>query len=304
VRLLDGEDCKGKKITCLASTGFTDKVDGFLKDIKKSNFALNYEVPIKSADGKYMFIFSGIRIGKKILVIATDSFHLFNDLFEEMTRIANEQTNIVRKLEKEKAEIARVERERIERDLHDSVSQTLFSTRIIAEILPSLWEKDRKEAKAQLEKIKLLTEESLTEMRRILLELKPDAFEEEDLNELLNHLVKSIKLRSNINIKLSIQGSRDIEAKVKETIYRIAQEATNNAIKHSNADHINIELKCLPKIIKLTVEDNGKGFDINSVPGNKFGLHIMNERAKLLGADIKIKGTKNKGTKVVFKSKS
>jgi signal transduction histidine kinase len=298
---LKEKDCVGKKVTCMVNKESLDKAAGFLDSLANKNVALNYEMFIQTDQGKEMLIFSGIRIDEKLLIFATDTNYIMNDLIEEMSRISNEQTNLIRKLTQEKVQMARLERERIERDLHDTVSQTVFSTRLIAEILPELWKKDRKEAKKQLENLKILAEESLTDMRRILLELKPDSFEEEDLEDLIGQIIKSARLRSNMDIKIKVIGEKaDLDARVKEALYRISQESINNSIKHSGASKLNIELKFLPENLNLKIEDNGNGFNTEKIDKNKYGLYIIKERAKTIGALIDIKSNKGKGTKTTL----
>ncbi len=298
---LKEKNCVGKKITCLVSRESLDKATSFLDNVLSKDVALNHEIFLETSNGKEMLVFSGIRIEKKLLIFGTDTNHVMTSLVEEMSRISNEQTNLIRKLAQEKAQIANLERDRIERDLHDTVSQTIFSTRIIAEILPELWEKDREEAKKQLKNIKTLAEESLTDMRRILLELRPDSFEDEDLDELLGQLINSASLHSNIDIRLKIKGEKtDFNSKVKESLYRISQESINNSIKHSGAKKLHIELHYRPDRINLKIEDDGNGFDPGVIPKSKYGLYIMNERAKNIGALLDIKSDKHKGTKTTL----
>lgn len=300
---IEEKDCIGKDISCIITDDNIDKIELFLESIKSKKIVLNFEIFVKTTQGRCLLVFSGIKIDRSYLIIATNNDYILNELFDEMSRISNEQTNIIREIARDKVRIARLARERIERDLHDSVSQTIFSTRIIAEILPELWEKDREEAKRQLGKIKMLADDSLTEMRRILLELRPDAFAEEDIKDLLKQLVKSAKLRSNIDIRLNVQGDSRLEPKLKEVIYRIAQEATNNAIKHSEADSVRLDLKFLPEKVELKVKDDGVGFDINKVPKNKYGLYIMKDRARSVGSSIVISSMPDKGTSVDFEYK-
>jgi signal transduction histidine kinase len=298
---LKEKNCISKKVTCLLNMESLDKATAFFDSVISDGVAMNYEMFIKTTKGKAMLVFSGIRIEEKILIFATDTNHVMNNLVEEMSRISNEQTNLIRRLAQEKIQIARMERDRIERDLHDTVSQTIFSTRVIAEILPKLWEKDRKEAKKQLENIKFLAEESLIEMRRILLELKPDSFDEEDLEELMKQVIKSASLRSNMDIGLKIKGKKaDLDAKVKEAFYRILQESINNSIKHSGAKHLGIVLKYLPNMINLEIKDDGNGFDPEKISKSKYGLYIMKDRAKAIDALLVIKSDKAKGTKTTL----
>jgi len=296
--------CIGKDFTCIFNDENFGKALNFLEMVRKNKVVLNYEMPVKCNEGEVMLAFTGTTIDKKVIVIATDNFFIMNDLFDGMTKIINEQTNLIRACNEEKAKISRIERERVERDLHDTMSQTIFSTSVIAEILPQLWKKDQEEAFRQLDKIRMLTKESLSAMRRLFLELRPDSFKDEDLSELILQLSNSAKLRTDIDIILNITGKGNPSREAKEAVYRISQEAINNAIKHSGASILEIILKYLPGRIYLKIEDNGHGFEKGRVPKNKYGLYIMQERAKSIDSDLKITSSSKKGTKVVFKCKA
>jgi signal transduction histidine kinase len=291
----------GKELSCLFDKANKRRAIDLIEKVKNEKLVIDYEIPLIAGDGEIILVFTGIDLNEKILIAGTDTYDSFNTLFDEMSKITNEQVNIIRELSREKKRTAKLERKRIEQDLHDSVSQTLFSTRIIAEILPDLWKKDKKEGERQLEKLKLLTIESLNEMRRLLLELRPGSFSEENLEDLLKQLVNSAKLRSDINIQLEIKGKKDLEIKVKESIYRVIQESLNNIMKHSEADKANIKINFLKDKTILEIEDNGKGFDINNVSTKKLGLFIMKERAKSLNASLQIKSRKERGTSITLK---
>lgn len=295
---LKSKKIAGKNLEDIISAANSERLRLFIDDLKSKKIVLDFEILASTGQRQYNLSFSGIKIDKSYLIIVTNSSFLLENLFDEMSRIANEQTNIIRKIAQEKIQVERIARQRIERDLHDSVSQTIFSTRIIAEIIPDLWKKDRKEANRQLKKIKMLAEDSLTEMRRILLELRPDAFSEENIKDLVKQLVKSAKLRSDIEIKLRISGKSDPGNKIKKVIYRVAQESLNNAIKHSEARLIKIDLKLLKDRVELEVKDDGVGFDDTKVAHDKLGLYIMNERARSVNSDFKILSEKGTGTKV------
>ena len=300
---VEEKKCAGKDLSCILADESFGKALTFLKKVREKKAALNYEMPVKTRKGTQVLVFSGIMIYKKILIIAANTFYILNDLFEEMSKIINEQTNLIRSCEEGKARIANIERQRIEKDLHDSISQTIFSTRVIAEILPELWQRDQQEALKQLDRIKVLTAESSNEMRRVLLELRPDAFSEENIVELIKQLISSANLRSNIDVQFKVNGTGNPETKVKEAIYRVCQEALNNAIKHSSASMVKVILKFLPEKIYLGVEDNGRGFEVKKIPRNKYGLYIMHERAKVANSTLKINSNKGKGTKIIFNYK-
>jgi PAS domain S-box-containing protein len=180
------------------------------------------------------------------------------------------------------------ERNRLARDLHDAVSQTLFSTSLIAEVLPALWERNISEGRKRLEEIRQLTRGALAEMRTLLLELRPAALADAELGDLLRQLGESVTGRSRIPVKVSVEGRCAPAVEVKIGLYRIAQEALNNVAKHSGASLAGVSLKCEPDKIELIIRDNGKGFDSHQNSPGSLGLNIMQERAKNIGADLSI----------------
>ncbi|MBN1298627.1 MAG: sensor histidine kinase [Actinobacteria bacterium] len=288
----------GKDFPSILSKDSFGKSINFIKKIIKNKSAFNCEMLLNTNEGNSLFDFSGISFNTNLLIIATNVHYEMKDFLGGMGEIINEQTNIIRTCNAEKAQISKIERERIAKELHDTVSQTIFSTRVIAEILPDIWEKNRHEAVKQLEKLKVLTAESLFEMRRVLLELRPDAFSDEDINELLRQLVNSAKLRSGINVGLKIKGNGVPGKEIKETVYRITQESLNNAIKHSGAKSVSVVLEYSKNKLNLKISDDGKGFDLNEVAKNKYGIYIMNERANSMNAKLKITSLIGHGTEV------
>lgn len=198
----------------------------------------------------------------------------------------------------ERENAAAEERTRLARDLHDAVSQTLFSASIIAEVLPRIWEKDQNAGRKRLEEIRELTRGALAEMRTLLFELRPVALADAELGELLHQLADSIAGRSRISISAQIEGQCRLSAETKIGLYRIAQEALNNIAKHSGASQARISLLCQPDSVELCVTDNGRGFDQTKVPAKSLGLGIMHERAKAIGASISIESVPARGTKV------
>ncbi len=190
------------------------------------------------------------------------------------------------------------ERNRLARDLHDAVSQTLFSTSLIAEVLPHLWERDQTEGRRRLEEIRQLTRGALAEMRTLLLELRPSALVDAELSELMRQLAESITGRARIPVTVEVKGVCPPSPDLKVAVYRVAQEALNNVAKHSGASQAVVSLHCQPNKIELIIRDNGKGFDIGTKSTGSLGLGIMQERARSIGARVNVESRINAGTTV------
>jgi PAS domain S-box-containing protein len=193
---------------------------------------------------------------------------------------------------------AAAERNRLARDLHDAVSQTLFSASLIADVLPRLWERNPDEGRRRLAEIRQLTRGALAEMRTLLLELRPSALMESELGLLLRQLGESITGRARIPVTVEVNGEDVLPEEVKVVFYRIAQEALNNVAKHSGASQVKVNLTYRPGEVELNIIDNGKGFNSEVIPPDSLGLGIMRERAKTIGATLNIESITGEGTRV------
>jgi PAS domain S-box-containing protein len=190
------------------------------------------------------------------------------------------------------------ERSRLARELHDAVSQTLFSTSLIAEVLPILWERDHGEGNRRLQEIRQLTRGALAEMRMLLLELRPSALVNTEIDELLTHLCEAVRSRTLIPIAVHVSRC-ELATETKLAFYRIAQEALNNLGKHSGANQAEVTLSCSSGQVELRISDNGRGFDVTSIPESSLGIGIMRERAEAVGATFEIRSQAGKGTDVL-----
>lgn len=190
------------------------------------------------------------------------------------------------------------ERQRLARELHDAVTQTLFSASLIAEVLPRLWERQPDETRRRLEELRQLTRGALAEMRTLLLELRPTALVEARPGDLLRQLGEAITGRSRLPIAVFVEGDAVLPPDVQVGIYRIAQEALNNVVKHARASNVSVRLVFQPDAVVLTVEDDGCGFDLDHVAAGHLGLGIMRERAAAIGAILQIDSRPGSGTRL------
>jgi two-component system nitrate/nitrite sensor histidine kinase NarX len=188
------------------------------------------------------------------------------------------------------------ERNRLARDLHDAVSQTLFSATLIAEVLPKLWEQNPEIGKQKLSEMRLLTRGALSEMRTLLLELRPDAFRDVDLGDLYRHLGNAFTGRTHIPVTFTQQGETGLPLEVKEVFYRVGQEALNNIAKHAGASAVQIRLTASDQRAEVEISDNGCGFDPSTLSPENLGIKIMRERAETIEAKLEIESATGKGT--------
>lgn len=190
------------------------------------------------------------------------------------------------------------ERNRLARELHDAVTQTLFSASLIADVLPRIWERNQEQGRARLEELRELTRGALAEMRTLLLELRPATLTQSSLGELLQQLTDAIVGRSRMPVNLTIEGERPLPPEVQVALYRIAQESLNNVTKHAGATEVAVHLRYEEDGVGLTIEDNGRGFAVGDVGVNSLGLGIMRERAAKIDAALEITSEVGGGTAV------
>ncbi|NLE23420.1 MAG: HAMP domain-containing protein [Actinobacteria bacterium] len=203
------------------------------------------------------------------------------------------------------------ERQRLARDLHDAVSQTLFSVSIIAEVLPRIYQKDPGQARERLEELRQLTRGALAEMRMLLLELRPAALAGSTLPDLLTQLGEAVTGRARIPIVVDLGATPTAPPEVNVALYRIAQEALNNVAKHSGAESAEVLLRGRPAGgadrpatgdaggadgLELVVRDDGCGFDVDDPAAGRLGLTIMAERAASISARLEITSAAGEGT--------
>jgi signal transduction histidine kinase len=200
------------------------------------------------------------------------------------------------------------ERNRLARDLHDSVTQVLFSANLVAEVLPQIWRRDPERGMQSLEKLQRLTRGALAEMRTMLLELRPSAVIQIPLSELLAQLTEAVTSRSGLPFQLFIEQIPHLPDEVHMNFYRIAQEALNNVVKHSQAQHVTVSLSAMPLPpdvndlpgyeVKLVIQDDGVGFYAENDQSSHLGLNIMRERAAAIQATLTLESEPGYGTLV------
>lgn len=192
------------------------------------------------------------------------------------------------------------ERQRLSRELHDAVNQTLWTAALTADTLLREVEPGT-ELSARLERLRQLTRGAQAEMRTLLLELRPDELVEIGLHELLEQLVAAMECRKKMAVTVQLDVV-ELDPDKRVAFYRIAQEALTNIIRHSAATTVSIFLSLTPSegsepsVTELRIVDNGRGFDCENVPPGHLGLSIMRERAEAVGAELVVTSAPGYGT--------
>lgn len=192
------------------------------------------------------------------------------------------------------------ERQRLARNLHDAINQSLFSAGLIAEVLPRLWDQDQDLARHSLEDLRRLTRSAQAEMRALLGELRPSTLIDSDLDELLHLLGNALSGRIDIPVVVTVTGKVILPAEVQVAFYRVCQEALNNVAKHAKASRVEINLKQEEAVVELYIRDDGQGFDTTQTISGHYGLKMMHERAEVVGAQLAIKSRPGHGTELTL----
>ena len=194
------------------------------------------------------------------------------------------------------------DRQRLARNLHDAINQSLFSAGLIAEVLPRLWEREPEEARRSLEDLRRLTRGALAEMRSLLVELRPSALTDTDLGDLLRLLGNAFTGRTNIPVAVKVTGEGTLPAEAQVVFYRISQEALNNIAKHAKASRVEIDMRHEPDSLELYIRDDGRGFDTSEqMPSGHYGLSMMRERAETVGALLTVTSQIGHGTELMIR---
>jgi signal transduction histidine kinase len=190
------------------------------------------------------------------------------------------------------------ERQRLARELHDSVAQALYGIALGARTARAQLERDPRRAGEPLDYILSLAEAGLAEMRALIFELRPDALVSEGLVAALTKQAESLRARHSVAVRTDLGPEPQVSLEIKEALYRIAQEALHNIVKHARADSVAVRLSCSTETVALEVCDDGCGFDpAGSFPGH-LGLQSMRERATRLGGTLAIESAPGRGTRL------
>ena len=192
------------------------------------------------------------------------------------------------------------ERNRLARDLHDSVTQSLYSMTLFAESGRRLAASYDGQVAGYLQRLGETSLQALKEMRLLVYELRSPALEADGLVGALQNRLDAVEGRAGIATKLLTEGWVDLPAKVEMDAFHVAQEALNNSLKHSGAESVRVAITAEPDSVELTVQDDGCGFEVETAfAGAGVGLTGMRERVEMLGGTLDIESNLNQGTKLV-----
>jgi len=192
------------------------------------------------------------------------------------------------------------ERQRLARELHDSVTQSIYSATLLTETARrSAAAQNLQEVQGYLEELGAVTQQALKEMRLLVYELRPPALEQEGLVGALQQRIDAVEGRVDIQARLLVEGEIAMQPSVEEALYRIGQEALNNALKHAAARSVTVHLQTVDGRFEMQIVDDGRGFDPETArERGGMGLTTMQERAEQIGGRLIVQSSPGKGTTV------
>jgi PAS domain S-box-containing protein len=216
-----------------------------------------------------------------------------------IVRDLREQVRMEDDLQRQATELATTEeRQRLARELHDSVTQALFSMTLTTRSVELLVDRDPEGAKRMLGELKALERDALAEMRALIFELRPGQLEELGLEQALRLHAAAVQGRTGLPIAVECAPVDRAPLPVEDALYRIAQEAIHNVVKHAGASAVSVALDQADGALRLRVADDGSGFDPTDVPAGHLGLTSMRTRAEGVGGRLTIDSHPGDGTRL------
>ena len=255
-----------------------------LTELQEFGFVQDFGVQLSRKDGDLFF--ASVNTSRLVLQGNEVLLSIVEDVTDKIA--AKQQTAVA------------IERERLARELHDAVTQTLFSASVIAEAAPKIWETDRAMGRQYLGQLPVLLRGALAEMRSLLLELRPHAFKDMTLGQLLTPLADASRAYTHAEVTLEVQSDFNTPEDITRNLHRIVQECLNNITKHAEASQINIYLCSNQQGVEIRISDNGLGFDTETIPPGSMGIDIMCDRARKIDAKLKIESQPGSGTQIMI----
>lgn len=227
----------------------------------------------------------------------------FNRMTDELNRRTRELSQTSAELQIKEAQVkvaALEERQKLARELHDSVSQALYGIALGARTAQTQLERDPAKLAEPLDYILSLAEAGLSEMRALIFELRPESLQNEGLVTALTKQSDALRARHKLDVVTHFDPEPAISLDAKEALYRIVQEAMHNIAKHAHATRVDLSLRQSGDHLMLEIRDNGKGFDPSREYPGHLGMKSMPERAAQIGAEFHVQSQPNIGTVIII----
>ncbi len=229
--------------------------------------------------------------------LATDTS---GDELGQLTRRFNAMAEQLQHLLETRQKLATLEeRNRLARDLHDSVKQQIFAISMQIATVKVLLERDIVAARHRLDETEIVVRQAQQELTTLIKELRPVALEGKGLVEAVQVYINQWMQQTGIIGKMQVEGQQVLPLIVEEALFRVVQEALSNVARHSQATLVYVKLTVIDEQVALRIDDNGQGFDSTLHKGGGVGLLSMRERMKALGGDVHVESSPGKGTHVL-----
>lgn len=238
--------------------------------------------------------------------LGTDEIGRLGEKIGRLGRKWEDQVNSLQRLSTNNAELAAKartsavveERQRLARELHDAVSQQLFAISMTATALGRTMDHDFERARRQVELIEEMASVAQSEMRALLLHLRPVHLDGKRLAQAIPELVEEMKAKVPVDIALDMEEDLPLNKGVENHLFRIVQEALSNTLRHSKATKMDIVLQRRGETVRLGIRDNGIGFDTQIKKHASYGMTSMEERVNELGGSLNVASAPGKGTRI------
>ena len=267
------------------------KLEEYLRYLAKGEYSENFFSPLKNEENLFSEEYK-------------ESMDLILSVRQSMSELSKEAQGQFKKevgaSVESREEILEGERHRIARELHDSVSQQLFATMMMLSAINQQNDEMNNAVKKQLELVEKIINEAQSEMRALLLHLRPVKLEGKTLKEGIQQLLEELKTKTTIQLTWNIEDLR-LDQTIEDHLFRIIQELLSNTLRHAKAENIEVYLKKTHESILLKVLDDGIGFDTKNEKTGNYGLKNIRERILSMGGVLKILSFPNQGTSVDIK---
>ncbi len=194
------------------------------------------------------------------------------------------------------------ERHRLSRQMHDGPAQALSNFILQTEIAMRLFDMDQAKAREELGNLKQSATATFQKVRDFIFELRPMILDDLGLVPTIKRYVEAFKEQNSVDVRLSVSGvERRLESYIEVMLFRAIQELLGNAVRHSQANQIAVQIDIAEASVKIVVEDNGKGFDVASVlEGGSMGIKVIKERVEMLGGFMDVESALGRGSRITF----
>ncbi|SHE13578.1 Sensor protein vraS [Chlamydia abortus] len=253
-----------------------------------------------------MLLFEKGNLSRKVPPLGEDEIGRLGEQLNRVSKKWEEQISSLQRLSNDNAQLAEKakysavieERQRLARDLHDAVSQQLFAISMTATAVGRTLDKDFDRAKRQIHLIEEMSSVAQSEMRALLLHLRPVHLEGKRLAQGLIELLKELQAKTPIEIYWEMDDEIQLPKGIEDHLFRIVQEALSNTLRHSKATKMEIKLLQPPEGVRLSIRDNGVGFVLDEKKLASYGLVSMKERVNEIGGSMNVITAPNRGTRI------